>query len=106
MKQMLNQHIIANKISPLFTVNVKDKVMTCEMSDLSTPFQPLYNDACDEGIKLESSKTGNVSYWYVDEVVYSKDEDHELQYYILKPINESLRKHPRLKSWKLLVFND
>lgn len=103
---MLNQHIIANKISPLFTVNAKDKVMTCELSDLSTPFQQLYDDACDEGIKLESPKSGNVSYWYVDEAVHTQDEDHELMYYILKPVMESIRKFPNLKGWKLMVFND
>lgn len=67
-------------------------------------FGQVYNDACDEGIKLVSHVTGKESFWYVNEV--KKDNEGDIQVWIMQPTRESLREFPQLAGVEIHVLND
>jgi hypothetical protein len=89
-----------------FTIDRKGKTFISEISDLGEGFTQIYPDACDEGLFLQSHISGEVSTWYVAREEYSHGEDKELQAWHLAPTEESQKKFPALKGWKMVIFND
>ena len=83
------------------------KVLLTEASDLGMrpgqTWDQLYDDACDIGIALKSHKTGAVTHWFLAETVIYEGEARA---WILKPVMESVRKHPQLAGFELRVLND
>lgn len=67
-------------------------------------FQPLYDDACDVGITLQSAKSLRYSSWYVEREEYG--DEFEISNWILKPTTETLRHLPGLEGWKIVLYND
>ena len=99
--------IICNQIfsSDIFNSHGKSKLMTSELSMLRDKvYNQMYDDACDVGFGIHSKRTGQITYWsyHSDE----RDGEGNLQGLNFKPIPETLRKFPALKSWTVHVFND
>lgn len=69
-------------------------------------FHQIYNDACDEGLVLASSRTGQEIKYYLAETKYSADSDRELQSWELLPCTEDVRRHPSCAGTSITVFND
>lgn len=64
----------------------------------------LYDDACDEGVVLLSSKTGNTVRWYHTETV--KDRDQDVVEWMFAPCSESVAKNGDLRGLRLRIIND
>ena len=89
-----------------FDVDKESKSMYADMSDLGrNVFGQIYSDACDEGMLLFNAKTGKTTSWAVSDMVYSK-VDHDLMYWKLTPLGESVARFPALQGWTLVIHND
>ena len=97
-----------NILSERFSYSPNEKQFLAESSDFCRAnkglFHRLYQDACDEGITLISSRTGAEVDFYVDE--YHKNNEGELISWLLRPTPESLRKVPFAKGTSVLILND
>jgi len=77
-----------------FTMNNKGKYFSAEVSSLKDGFTNVIN--------LKSEKTGKVSRWvrwYTE-----MSEENELLYVDYVPLD--VIKFPKLKGWKITIFND
>jgi hypothetical protein len=88
--------------SNLFDFIPKKQKIYSEMSMLKG-FVQIYEDACDMGLKIRSEKTGDVSTWYIMD---ERRHDGDIVHWELLPDEKTLRQSPRLRGWKLIVFND
>jgi len=61
-------------------------------------FGRLYNDACDEGFEIHSSRTGRTVKFHLDEV--HRDSDGDVTHWTFKPVDT----HGTVS--KVIVFND
>ena len=86
----------------------QDKQFIAESSDFCRGnkdlFHSLYQDACDEGITIVSAKTFAEVDYFVDE--YKQDDHGWIWAWLLKPTEDSLRKHPTALGTSVLIFND
>ena len=91
-----------------FTVDRGRKTFIADITDLpykgAALFDRLYNDACDAGFTFISSRTGHRSKWYFS--CTGHDAEGELQGWTFLPDSQSIRNHPQLKDWKVVVIND
>ena len=98
------------------TYNIKKLNFECSIkrigfdaSDLGIPpgvlpHGRLYDDACDEGVKLinvQGTNTETVWHFVRDDVVRG-----EVMGWHYAPTPETVRKHPKLDGWTLLIAND
>jgi hypothetical protein len=93
-----------------FHADPKTQTMDAEISDLGgqSIHTRLYNDACDAGFLLQSHVTGKTSAWVqvAQSGGYDEDSDGEVTSWTFRPTYETLREHPQLANWKILVWND
>lgn len=88
-----------------FSYDKTQKSFVAEISSLgSNPFIQIYPDACDEGIVMESEKTGRSARFAVEDTLRSSEG--EILYWKLVPTAETLRKNPRLAGHEITIFND
>ncbi len=64
----------------------------------------LYDDACDEGIVLRNFKTGGITHWYQTSI--DRDVAGDILGWTFSICPEDVRKFPKLKGYKVIVFND
>lgn len=87
----------------------KQRVLSAELSALSEGghipvFCRAYPDACDQGIKVVSHRTGTEAMFVVTEE--TKDNDNDVQMWTLRPTKQCLKQNPGLAGVAMLVFND
>lgn len=100
----LNVPAVAIHVTTL-TVIRASKLLVTEHSDLGNYiWQPLYDDACDVGLALYNPTTGVTTRWALSEEILTAEK--ELVKTSFRPCSETLAKHPSLKDWMLVVFND
>ena len=84
----------------------KDNRHLCaEISDLGPGFEfgQVYDDACDVGLTVIDGY-GKEGVFYVEKE--QRDDEGELQEYILLPTPETIRRIPKLKGVAIVLFND
>lgn len=64
----------------------------------------MYDDACDEGIAIINSKTGNVTRWTAP--LTGTFRDNELLFWEFTPAPESVRRNPVIAGYRLFLYND
>jgi len=105
---MAQLHIIPWNISR-FTHNAEAKILYAEMSDfghnLRPMFEQLYDDAADVGIAVYNYKTNSVTHWHT-EGDGVRDADGDITHWVLRPTNESCRKHPGVQDYSIHILND
>jgi len=104
----MHSNIIARRIhSSLFTYSEKSKSFVTEMSTLQAnrvdPLGQFYNDACDAGFLLVSSKTGVAAGFTLHEEV--RNNEQELTHWVFHPVADALRRNPGLEGTTVVVFN-
>ena len=92
-----------------FNYDTKTKTFSEEISTLtggnySIPWSRLYQDACDVGIFLVSERTGKVVRYYLAET--KQDREGDIQYWMLVPVSEDVRKNPGAMGTKIMIWND
>lgn len=95
----------SNKI---FTHDKGKKSLVTEASMLcgvgSNMLSRLYDDAMDAGLALRNHKTGTVTYWTLDDVIY--DTEGDVSHWELKPVESQLATSPGLAGYSMTIFND
>lgn len=95
----------SNKI---FTHDQGKKSLVTEASMLCgvgrSMFSQLYDDAMDAGLALRNPKTGTVTYWTLDDVIY--DIEGDVSCWELKPVESQLATTPALAGYSMTIFND
>ena len=90
-----------------FTYSPSSKLFITEASMLASVgtkmFIQIYNDSCDEGLVLISAKTGQSSYWVVDNI--ENNTEGEIMCWSLIPTRDTLRKLPILANHVMKIFN-
>lgn len=100
-----------------FDINKAEKRFTAEMSTLNykfcvlyldascgAGFKQLYPDACDRGVELQSSETGEISLWAIYKIDRNGDD---IAGWRLRPTYDTLKKCPGLQGgWTMLIIND
>ena len=103
MKLRLNSPISLS----VFTHDKNTKTFVAEASDFGhrNLFQQIYDDACDVGFLVTNPGSLNTIL-----VVFTKEdvdyEDREVISWQFEPSTDDIRKHPSLKGYKFIVFND
>lgn len=92
----------------MFIYDKKNRSFLQELSSLDIRpnqrlFHRIYQDACDEGITLISSRTGHEVDYYIDKI--DTDEGDIWGWHLL-PTPESIRKVPQAKGTSILLIND
>jgi hypothetical protein len=89
-----------------FTWIPERRELVAEASDLGSSFQleQLYVDACDEGVKIISDRTGQEAAFYL--VQRKTDGEGDLLAWVFEPTLEAIRKQPQLAGVKVVVLND
>jgi len=87
-----------------FNVYPDEKKFVAEASQLGRFLERIYPDACDLGFVLESARTGKESMWYETRTLRNSDGDAEA--WLFLPTSETIMRHPQLKDWKVIIFND
>ena len=91
--------------SDRFTYDEKTKLFLAEASDLQNQhLNPLYDDAVDVGLVMESTKTGQLVRYYMSSAV--KDNDGDVESWNYYPTTESIREVPECVGTSVTVFND
>lgn len=99
---LLATHTVTTKS---FTHNKQGRKFIAEMSDLGgITFLPLYDDACDVGLAMASTKTRNMSRWHVAEE--QRDGEAEITAWILHPTPQTVTYFPALAGYQMIIFND
>jgi len=99
---LLTTHTVKTNV---FTHDKAIKRFVAEMSDLGhINFLPLYDDACDVGLALVSSKTLATSRWHLVET--SRDNDQDITAWVLHPTAGTLRYFPKLAGYQMFILND
>lgn len=99
---LLATHTVKTNV---FTHDKAIKRFVAEISDLDNiKFLPLYDDACDVGLTLVSSKTLATSRWHLVET--SRDNDHDITAWVLHPTAGTLRYFPKLAGYQMFILND
>lgn len=76
-----------------------------EASDLGNRhLQPLYDDACDVGFAIQSSKTGKTVVYVL--VHTEVNADDEICYWEYEPTYDSIRWIPECANTRAMIFND
>lgn len=85
-----------------FTVIQDHKTLSSELSQFGrpgvSPLCQIYDDAADLGMGIYNPRTGQTTYWYMADI----DEERVLLY----PTTESVRAHPGISGWRVVLFND
>lgn len=85
-------------------------VFSADASDLQDRhIQQLYDDACDVGLAIRSTKTGTVITYFLSETnrkQYDPAEQPEIVSWEYLPLPEDVRKHPECAKTKVFIFND
>lgn len=95
--------------SNLFLHSAEEKTYTADMSQLSrggriSAFGRIYDDACDEGLKIQSERSlQEATFVLRDE---ETDADHDVTVWTLVPEPATLRRLPKLAGYKVIIFND
>jgi hypothetical protein len=81
-----------------FTISTEHKSFCCEASDLQNwdhayPITIVSDMGCEATFRLVG-------------MTRSADEDNELLEWVYGPTAESLKAHPRLDGWKVVILND
>ena len=85
----------------------KSGTFVSEASDLNNRhLERIYDDACDVGLMIVSSKTGWAVTYYMDKEHRRDDEDNEITHWTYLPTSKSLREVPACKGTSVTVFND
>ena len=87
------------------TVDFKEKMFIGEIS-ATNGIGRLYDDACDIGLTLISSRTGKATRWCLDESKTTYDAEGVLISLKLFPSYTDVKKNPALKGWTLVLYND
>lgn len=96
---------IAPQSSDKFTYHNDTKGFATFASDLQDQhLNPLYDDAIDVGLVIQSAKTGKLVRYYMNNVVRDDDGDAAAWKYL--PTTESLREVPECAGTSVTVFND
>jgi len=67
-------------------------------------FHQVYSDACDEGLTLISHRTGEeVDYVVIEE---ERANDGEIVSWVLAPTKLALKRVPRARGTKIIIWND
>ena len=90
----------------LFTHNSADKVFIAEASDIGDDqlFQRVYNDACDVGFNVVNVASGQSI--LVTLLKETQDDDGETVSWEYVPSYEDVQRHPKLKNYRFLIYND
>lgn len=90
----------------LFTHNSTDKVFISEASDIGDDqlFQRVYNDACDVGFNVVNVASGQSI--LVTLLKETQDDDGETVSWEYVPSYEDVQRHPKLKNYRFLIYND
>lgn len=91
-----------------FSYNDAKKSFVSEASTLTrggrcSLFHQIYQDSCDEGLILISDKTGAEVKFVVDN---TETREGDILCWKLVPLDEEVRKNPRLKGVTMTIFND
>lgn len=95
--------------SNLFTHDRAKRMFIAERSTIEGNCSPralqlqVYQDACDVGFIMLSTRTGRESMWVEDGEIR---EDGELQVTIYKPTRDTLRRNPGLEGYTVHLLND
>jgi len=90
--------------STRFTIDRRNQRLIADASDLPAAlFERIYPDSCDEGLRVESARTGKVSTWAVAQYIRN---DGDLLLWVLYPTPETLRAQPELNGWDMKIYND
>jgi len=91
----------------VFSHNKDTKTFCAEASDFGhgNLFQRIYDDACDVGFQVINPTTLNTIL-----LIHSHEErtldGMDVQYWEFTPSYEDMQKHPSLKGYKFVVYND
>lgn len=94
----------------MFHYDKQDRCFSQEMSTLQCGpknrpvLERIYPDACDEGIRLISERSGQECVFYVDRTHVNRD--NEITHWELFVTPECLRKMPHMKGVKVIIWND
>ena len=96
---------IAPQSSDKFTYYAASRSFVTDASDLQDQhLNPLYDDAIDVGLVIQSAKTGKLIRYYMNSVVRDDDGDAAAWKYL--PTTESIREVPECAGTSVTVFND
>lgn len=89
-----------------FTWDAGSRTLTAEASDLAGrgAFGRLYDDAADQGIAIESGRTGRTGRFVVSEE--HQDREGDITHWTLVATPETARQLPEMADVKVVVFND
>lgn len=98
----IQENVVGDVVgSNLFTILPGMKVFCCDASDLKavgvSPFRQLWNDSCDQGLVIMSSKTGNRQPAYLHNI--QTDNDGDVVCWELRFLSDAL------KGWSVRIFN-
>ena len=109
---MMNEQSIPVYDAKLFSWYHASRTACIEASDLrglgistlAQFFSRVYDDACDVGFGLRSGTTGKTVYFILDEI--KAESDREIACWEFRVAQESANRHPSLKDWTVVIFND
>ena len=96
---------MAHISSKLFDYDHDTNTFTAWVSELGPrPFHQIFEDACDQGCSIVSSKTAQIADFYVS--LEEHDAEHDIIAWHLKPTTATVKKLPLLKDATVVIFND
>jgi hypothetical protein len=96
---------MATILSSKFDYNRDTMQLIADVSDLGVdPFERVYGDACDVGIRIVSVRTGRSVMFVVHQEV--RDAEGDILYWILKAVRDPRQQEPVLQLLTVKVFND
>ena len=109
----MNEQSIPVYDAKLFSWDHASRTASIEASDLrglgistlAQFFSRVYDDACDVGFGLRSGVTGKTVYFILDYQIEAESA-RGIACWEFRVAQESANRHPSLKDWTVVIFND
>jgi hypothetical protein len=82
----------------IFTIDSERKEFTSEVSTVQ-----LIEFKGNDELVITNPKTGNNTHWCLS--VFERNSAGELECFVLRPTNDTLREFPQLIGWRVKLFN-
>lgn len=90
----------------IFTHDSSKQLFIAEASDIGDAqlFQRIYDDACDVGFMVCNPGTGQTI--LVTLFKETRDDEGEVINWLFTPSFDDVQRHPKLKNYRFLIYND
>jgi hypothetical protein len=90
----------------MMNVLAKDLDWNAQTKRASVEASSLFGRSLPNSFNAYNGKTNKAATFIVTPAETEKDRDQDVVFWVYRPSQDTLLRHPNLKGWKVIVYND